>query len=277
MAGLGSRVAGQLTVHRVTIAQNGAHELPPVEMRQRGRHIVALGGGGFSNDPFDPRGRLLDDVAFRLAERERPRICFIHTASGDADAYAVKFYRAFGERAITSDLSLYYHPRRETLREFILGQDIVYVGGGNTLNMLALWRQHGLDRVLTEAWTHGVVLAGVSAGMIGWFEQAATDSFVDGRLTMIDGLGLLPGSACSHYSNEPFRRPEFQRLIAAGGEPGIAVDDNVALHYVGTELVEILTVEPGPRAYRVSPGANGVLEEPIEPRLLVPAGASGPT
>jgi peptidase E len=232
------------------------------------RRIVALGGGGFSNDPFDPVGRRLDSLVLSYAPVTRPRICFIPTASGDAESYTLKFYRAFAERADASDLSLFTRPRREALREFILEQHIVYVGGGNTVNMLAVWREHGLDAILRQAWESGVVMAGISAGMICWFASAATDSFGDDQLRMVPALGLLAGSACAHYANVPYRRGEFQRLIHGGAAAGIAADDGVALVYADRELEEAVSVSDDAFAYRVRLDSDGITEEPIVPRLL---------
>ncbi len=232
------------------------------------RRIVGLGGGGFSNDPFDPVERRLDEFVLGFARRKRPRICFISTAGGDADSYTLNFYRAFAERAVPSDLSLFGRPRADDLREFVLGQDIVYVGGGNTLNMLSVWRPHGLDTILREAWEAGVVLAGISAGLICWFAEAATDAFGNDHLSSATGLGLLDGSACAHYSNVPFRRPEFGRLIREGMVAGVGVDDHVALVYRETALEDVVTVDPAAAAYRVSRAGDGIREERIEARLL---------
>jgi len=233
------------------------------------RRIVGLGGGGFSKDPFDPVERLLDDFVLGFARRKRPRICFVSTASGDADSYALNFYRAFADRAVPSDLSLFGRPRADDLREFVLSQDIVYVGGGNTLNMLSVWRPHGLDAILREAWEAGVVLAGISAGLICWFAEAATDAFGNDHLSAATGLGLLAGSACAHYSNVPYRRPEFGRLIGEGMAPGIGVDDHVALVYRDTSLEDVVTTDAAAAAYRVSLGPDGIREERLEGRILV--------
>lgn len=214
--------------------------------------IIALGGGGFSGDPYDERGRRLDQVILDATGTARPRLCFIGTASGDAEAYALRFHRAFAGRAEVDELNLFTRPRHPALREFVLGFDALYVGGGSTLNLMAIWRAHGLDRILAEAWQGGVVLGGMSAGMICWFETAVTDSYGDG-LRPIDGLGLLPGSACAHGSDLP-RRTAYAGLVAAGVAPGYSADDGVALVFEGTRLVEAVTADPsgGAMAYRVT-------------------------
>src|SRR4051794_25764999 len=183
------------TTARATIAagprRNGAGSVPLVDDRRR---IVAMGGGGFSMEPDNP---LLDDFVLSLARREAARIAFVATAGGDAAPYVADFYRAFAARGCQpSDVGL-FDRRIADLRAHVLAQDVVYVGGGNTASLLAVWRAHGLDRVLTEAWHAGVVLAGISAGMNCWFDQSVTDSFGPDELAPLDdGLGLVAGSAC---------------------------------------------------------------------------------
>ena len=155
-------------------------------------------------------------------------------------------------------------PPKDDLREVVLNHDAISVGGGNTANMLAIWRVHGFDRILREAWEAGVVLFGASAGMICWFEAGVTDSFGPELDGMRDGLGFLPGSACPHYDGEALRRPRYRELVEAGFPEGIAADNCVALHYVGTELREVVTSRPGAAAYHVTRSG----EERIEPRTL---------
>ena len=234
-------------------------------------HIVAMGGGGFSTDPDNP---LLDDFVLSLSPRQPARICFIPTASADSADYLVQFYRAFSGRALPTDLTLFdaptlpKHPSRSSdLGEFVVGQDILYVGGGSTANLLGLWRAHSLDKILRAAWTEGAVLCGVSAGMICWFREGVTDSF-GGLEPLHDGLAFIDASACPHYDAEEDRRPTFHRLIAEGMPAGYAADDGAALYFRGTELVEVVTSRPDASAYRVSL-ANGQIEErKLQARLL---------
>jgi peptidase E len=234
-------------------------------------HIVALGGGGFSmRDGYTA----LDDFIVTLAPRERPRVCFIPTASGDAATYIAKFYRALSDRCVPSDLTVLdppalprRPPRTADLADFVGNQDVFYVGGGNTAHLLALWRLHGLDRLLREAWMRGAVLAGISAGMICWFQAGLTDSF-GGLEPLTDGLGLLAGSACPHYDGEAERRGRYRELIAAGFPGGYAADDDVALHFTGTTLTEVVTDRPGAAAYRVERDGDEVIETRLPARLL---------
>ena len=215
------------------------------------RQIIALGGGGFSGDPFDAAGARLDDVVLAATGKPRPRVCFVGTASGDAEDYTANFYRAFSGRTEPHDLNLFRRARHPHLREFVLGMDAIYVGGGSTLNMLAVWRAHGLDEILVEAWHAGVVLAGISAGMVCWFESPVTDARHDGTLLPITGLGLLPGSACAHFG-DPMRRAAYPALIREGLAPGIAAYDGVALVFRGTSLVEAVSSPSGGRAFHVA-------------------------
>jgi peptidase E len=156
------------------------------------------------------------------------------------------------------------------LRGFLLGQDFVYVGGGNTANLLALWRLHGLDAILREALASGVVLAGLSAGMNCWFEASVTDSFGGDRLHPLqDGLGLLGGSACPHYDGEELRRPTYLDLVGTGRLPGgYAADDGCGLVFRDGALVEAVSSRPGARAFRVGRSGEGAREIPLEVRYL---------
>jgi dipeptidase E len=228
------------------------------------RRVVAMGGGGFSMEPENP---LLDRFVLSLPRRQPPRVCFVPTATGDAEGYVARFYRAFaGLDCRPADLGLFERTVAD-LESFVLAQDVIYVGGGNTASLLAVWRTHGLDRVLRRAWEEGVVLCGVSAGMNCWFEASVTDSFGGGRLApLADGLGLLPGSACPHYDGEAERRPTFTALVAAGELPdGWAADDGAALVFAGLELLEVVASRPRARGYRVQRMPGGEAGEQALP------------
>ena len=229
------------------------------------KHIIALGGGGFSMEPDNP---LLDDFILSLTGKPKPKVCFVPTASGDAPGYVVRFYQAFPvKRAEASWLGLF--PRTEPdLREFVLSQDVIYVGGGSTANLLAVWRAHGLDAILREAWDAGVVLCGVSAGALCWFGSGSTDSFGSGLSPLQGCLGFLPGSFCPHYDGEALRRSTYHQFIADGLPDGFAADDGAALRFAGTELVEAISSRPDALAYRVERQGDSVTETPLTTRFL---------
>jgi dipeptidase E len=245
--------------------------------------IVTLGGGGFSMEPDNP---LIDDFVLSLVTRRRgsggrPRVCFVPTASGDSASYGEHFLACFADRAEASVLRLFHRHElgERDLREHVLAQDVVYVGGGSTANLLAIWRLHGLDAILADALADGLVVAGISAGMNCWFEASSTDSF--GPLAPLrDGLGHVAGSACPHYDGEEHRRPSYLDQVGSGALPaGYAVDDGCALHFRDGELVEAVSSRPEARAFRVHRAGGGldavdgmqaptVAESPLEVRYL---------
>jgi peptidase E len=218
-----------------------------------------MGGGGDS----PAQTRLLYRYALELTGKARPRILFVPTAVGDEASSVVSFYERFEGLGERGHLPVFPWPP-PNLRELVLSFDAIDVSGGSTANLLAIWRVHGLDAILREAWERDVVLFGASAGMICWFEAGVTDSFGPQLEGMRDGLGFLGGSACPHYDGEERRRPRYRELVDGGFPAGIAADDGVALHYEGTELREVVTCRPGAAAYRVTPGN----EERIDARLL---------
>jgi dipeptidase E len=218
-----------------------------------------MGGGGFLADPSS----LLDELIVSLSPASRPRVCYIPTPAGDSDRSIAAFFEAFSRLDCEPGcLRLFGTPERPV--EHLAGQDVIYVSGGNTANALAIWRLHGVDRALRDAWDRGAVLGGVSAGANCWFECSVTDSFGRALGPLRDGLGILSGSFCPHYDSEERRRPVYRALVDDGFPAGHAADDGAALHFVGTELREVVASLPGAQGYRVEPAS----ETPIEPRLL---------
>lgn len=186
------------------------------------------------------------------------RLLYVPTAEMEDPTRTVWWYERLHGRAEMTHLHFFPWPP-SGLRDLVLAHDFVLVTGGNTANALAVWRAHGFDEMLREAWEQGVVLAGWSAGMICWFEHAVTDSFGP-ELAPMECLGFLPGSACPHYEGEEQRRPVYTRLVAKGLPAGVAADDDVALHYVGTELREVVASREGAAAYRVERDGETALE-----------------
>jgi peptidase E len=229
------------------------------------KQIIAMGGGGFS---MEPENLLLDEYVLKQTNKSRPRVCFVPTASGDSENYIERFYRAFRSLdAEPSHLAVFAGPT-ESWRDYVLSKDLIYVGGGNTRNLLVLWREWGLDRIMREAWESGIVMTGISAGSICWFEQGVTDS-IPGKLTSLGCLGFLRGSNCPHYDGEVNRRPAYHQLLAAGEiGPGIACDDGVALHYKDEKLDRIVSSRPNARAYRLSIDSDRVNETELIPDSL---------
>jgi len=196
------------------------------------------------------------DYALGLAPGQR--VLYVPTATMEDPAWTVWWYERLRGRAEMTHLHFFPWPP-SGLRELTLGNDVILVTGGNTANALAVWRTHGFDQILREAWQQGILLTGWSAGMICWFEHGVTDSF-GSELAPMECIGFLPGSACPHYDGEERRRPVYTQLVADGLAPGVAADDDVALHYVGSELHEAVTSREGAAAYRVQPDGERVLE-----------------
>ncbi|HEY5041963.1 MAG TPA: peptidase E [Verrucomicrobiae bacterium] len=227
--------------------------------------IISMGGGGFSMEPDNP---LLDIYFLQQTGKRTPKICFIPTASGDSENYIARFYSAFSKlNCVPSHLSLFKPPTAD-LESFILGHDAVYVGGGNTRSMLALWREWKLDLILRAALRAGCVLGGISAGAICWFEQGLTDS-IPGKLTPLSCLGFLPGSCTPHYDGERERRPALHNLIAAGKMiSGVAIDDGAAVHYINSELFKVISSRSKARAYQVRKSSSKIVEKALPVRHL---------
>jgi peptidase E len=218
---------------------------------------------------MEAEASVLDDYVLSLAPAREPRICLLPTAGGDSEDQIRRFRIAFGDRlcepSVVSLFRLEHAPL--TLREHLLAQDVIYVGGGSMINLLALWRAHGIDAILREAWQAGIVLAGLSAGAMCWFEAGITKGMALPR--PVAALGFLPGSASVHYDGEPDRRPAYLAAVAAGALPaGYGIDDGVGLLFRGTRLAEVVAARPGLRAYRVDAVEGAAREHELEPRVL---------
>ena len=224
--------------------------------------VVAIGGGTFETDDPDPR---LDAFILALTGKARPNVCYLGTAGGDHERGRLAFYNAMRAHECRPTELTFFERMVEDLAAFVAEQDVFWVGGGSTANLLAVWRLHGLDELLRGAYARGAVLAGVSAGMNCWFEGSTTDSFGPTLAPLQDGLGILPGSCCPHYDGNEQRRPVYQGAVNRGElGPGYAADDYAALHFAGTDLVEAVALREGALGYRVVPGA----ETPLVTRLL---------
>jgi dipeptidase E len=231
--------------------------------------VFAMGGGGFT---MEPAGGALDAFVLGLARRPIPKVCFLPTASGDPNEQITRFHTAFGDRPCDAiHLSLFRLGAQPVdVRRLLLDQDIVYVGGGSMRNMLAIWRSHGLDEILRECWEQGVVLAGLSAGAMCWFQGGVTTS--SGRPAPAAGLGLLEGSLTVHLDGEPERRPVYVDAVASGAlPPGWMADDGVGLLFQDGALARVVGNRAGTHCIRVEPdGTGGARETELPVELLAP-------
>ncbi|MGE3959972.1 MAG: Type 1 glutamine amidotransferase-like domain-containing protein [Vicinamibacterales bacterium] len=218
--------------------------------------IIAIGGASFR---AEPQNLAADRYILQQAGTRTPKVCFIPTASAEP-ADSIELFTSIYTRLGAQPSVLRFFQRTPDLRETLLTQDVIYVGGGNTKSMLAVWREWGLPDVLREAWQRGIVLAGVSAGAICWFDHGVTDSWAD-RLRPLECLGFLKDTCCPHYDGEADRRPSVHAML---GErlvpPVLALNDGAAAHFVGRRLHRVITWRPTGAAFQVRRGRGGVVE-----------------
>ncbi len=230
------------------------------------RRILALGGHAFDRRPGNDA---ICDLIVELADSARPKVCLLPTASGDPEDQIARFKRSFGDRdCVPEVISLFRLGENPVdLREELLGQDVVYAGGGSMVNLIAIWRAHGLDVILRECWREGVLICGQSAGAMCWFQGGITSS--QGEPSVADGLGLLPGSACVHYLTEPVRRRRFLRAITAGElEPGLGLEDQTGALFEDTRLAETISAREGAAVWEVIGQNGGAREVELRSRRL---------
>ena len=209
---------------------------------------MAIGGGGFR---LEPDNLLLETYILSLCAIEKPKVGFLPTASADNQEYIEAFHKSFTKLgAIPSHLSL-FTPHTKDLKQYIENLDILFVGGGNTKNMLALWREWNLIDPIRNAYDQGTVMAGVSAGSICWFEQGVTDSY-GVSLESLECMGILKGSNCPHYDSEVERKPRYHQLLKQGMKPGFAAEDGVALHFKNEVFYQAISNRPDGQAFEVS-------------------------
>ena len=218
--------------------------------------IIAIGGAGFGSLENDYK---MERYLIAQTGKTNPKVCFLGQASAESPAYAHRFHQTFktlGAHPSTVSLFGRVTPHWKTQ---VLEQDLIFVGGGNTRSMLALWREWGMDQILKEAYENGTVLSGSSAGAICWFEACVTDSVWP--LGTLKGLGFLQGSCCPHYDSEPERRPTYLEKVSSGEIiPGIALEDYTAVHFVDGTLKRVVSAKTGATVYRVGPGEEALLE-----------------
>ena len=227
--------------------------------------IIAIGGGGLS---LQPDNLALDRYVLEQTGKPRPAICFLPTAAADSPDSIVEFFSAFSQLECRASYLSLFGSIPSDLESFVLEHDVVYVGGGRTRNMLALWREWGLVEILHKALEERVILSGVSAGGVCWFQQAVT--MVSGTLGVLEGLGFLGGSCCPHYDSQAARRSAYHQFVAQGDIlPGFGIDDGVALHFVDGELQRVVRSRPDAQAYVVERISGEVTERPLESTYLL--------
>jgi len=227
------------------------------------RQIIAMGGGGFSMDDDS----LLDQYILDSTGKPNPKVCFLPTASGDADGYTLEFYKGLSKLNCRLSVLPLFRRTISDLSEFVCSQDVIYVGGGNSANMLTVWKTHGLDISLKKAYESGTVLAGLSAGSICWFEQGVTDSF-GSKLRSLDCLGFLAGSNCPHYDSEAGHRTAYHNLVKEGMRDGYGTDDGVGLHFINEELKSVVSSRKSASAYKLSRQSESIIEKRLDTNFL---------
>ena len=235
--------------------------------------LIAIGGGGFL---MEPENQLLDRYCLDCTGKTIPKVCFISTASGDSEDFLSRFEQSFSRYPChRSHLTFFRKPRtgsiflNDNLEQNLLNQDLIYVGGGNTRAMLAVWQEWNLGEILKKAWKSRVVIAGMSAGAICWFEYGGSDSTYCGKLSPLPGLGLIKGSCTPHYDGELNRRPDFHSLIKSGRIPsGIGIDDGAAVLFEGQQIIEVVASRPKAKAYKVKLEEGELMEQSIAARYL---------
>lgn len=235
-------------------------QINKLQLTNKLKQIVALGGGMFS---MEPENGLLDKYILNLVPKERPKICFLGTASNDGKEYREMFYNFFeNQQCEPSHLSLIHPPK--DIEAFIMDKDIIHVGGGNTKLIIDTWKKHGVDKIMRKAWESGIILSGMSAGAICWFDDGITNP-APGKLTRLPCLGLLNGSFCPHYDERAELRDAFHKLILSGTiEEGYGVEDSAAIHFIGAEPVRVITSRPGANAFKVRKIRNKIVDTPME-------------
>jgi dipeptidase E len=227
------------------------------------KQIIAT-SGGFSIDSNDK----LDRYILEQTKKKNPKICFIPTASADSDGYVVKFYSFFSKLRCTPSHFSFYRPSTNDLEEFFFEKDILYVGGGNTLNMIAIWKAWEFDKILRTAWEKGIILTGISAGAMCWFEHGHTDSY-SSDLSVMECLGFINGSCSPHFDSEEKRRASFKKYILNGSlKEGYGIDDGAAIHFKNDKLFKAISSRKDSKVYHLRLEKNKISETVIATKYL---------
>ena len=228
------------------------------------RNIIAIGGGGFGRNPGEG---IIEEYILKQTRKKKPNICFIPTATGDHDSYKVNYYETFSNlNCNPTHLDLF--KRTPDLEKLIAQQDVIFVGGGNTKSMLAVWKDWRLDKILKKAYQSGVVMSGVSAGAICWFQNGITDSWSSG-LKVMSCLKFVKGTCCPHYDEEPERKPTVKKLLVAKKHKNIyAIDGGAALHIKNESIFKSISFKLNKNAYEVSIDQKNIIEKSFRKVIL---------
>ena len=231
----------------------------------KSRNIIAIGGGGFGANPGQG---IIEEYILKQTKKKNPKICFIPTATGDNEAYKVNFYSTFTNlNCCPSHLDFF--KRTPDLNDLILNQDAIFVGGGNTKSMLAVWKEWGLDKILKKAYRDGIVMSGVSAGAICWFQNGITDSWAS-NLKIMPCLNFIKGTCCPHYDEEPERRPTVKKLLLSNKIKDVfAVDGGAALHIKDEKIFKSVVFRNEKSSYFVSYDGKKINEKSFKKIKLI--------
>tara|TARA_X000000368_G_C23054478_1_gene723179 strand:- start:878 stop:1579 length:702 start_codon:yes stop_codon:yes gene_type:complete len=229
------------------------------------RNIIAIGGGGFGANPGQG---IIENYILKQTKKKNPRICFIPTATGDNEAYKVNFYSTF-TNLNCHPFHLDFFKRTPDLNELILNQDVIFVGGGNTKSMLAVWKEWRLDKILKKAYLNGTVMSGVSAGAICWFQNGITDSWAS-NLKMMPCLNFVKGTCCPHYDEEPERKPAVEKLLLTNKIKNVyAVDGGAALHIKDEKVFKSVIFKKNKSSYLVDIKKKSINEKSFKKTILI--------
>ena len=231
----------------------------------KSRNIIAIGGGGFGANPGQG---IIEKYILKQTKKKNPKICFIPTATGDNEAYKVNYYSTFTNLDCCPS-HLDFFKRTPDLNDLILNQDAIFVGGGNTKSMLAVWREWGLDKILKKAYLNGTVMSGVSAGAICWFQNGITDSWVS-NLKMMPCLNFIKGTCCPHYDEEPERKPAVKNFLLRNKVKNVyAVDGGAALHIKDEKIFKSIIFKKNKSSYLVDVKKKNINEKSFKKIILI--------
>ena len=228
------------------------------------RNIIAIGGGGFGRNPGEG---IIEEYILKQTRKKKPNICFIPTATGDHDSYKVNYYETFSKlNCYPVHLDLF--KRTPDLKQLISEQDAIFVGGGNTKSMLAVWKEWQLDKVLKQAYQAGTIMSGVSAGAICWFQNGITDSW-SSSLKVMPCLNFIKGTCCPHYDEEPERKPMVKKLLIANKYKNIfAIDGGAALHIKNENVFKSVSFKIDKNAHTVRIDNKNIIEKSFRKVIL---------